>query len=81
MHALVPVVRLVEGPPVALGLHKQGLSLPLLVEVGHPLCDVVVVQHVPEVVQGQILNLCVVAIRNADHLWSTKMLILAQMRR
>jgi len=48
---LIPVEGLVEGPPIALGLHVPGLDLPLLEEIWHPLCDVVVVHHVSEVVK------------------------------
>jgi len=50
VNALIPVERLVECPPVPLGLHVPGLHLPLLEEVGHPLGNIVVVHHVSEVV-------------------------------
>lgn len=67
-----------ECPPVALGLHEPRLHLPLLEEVGHPLGDVVVVHHVSEVVEGEVLYLGMVAIGEADHVRCAQVLILAE---
>ena len=67
-----------ECPPVALGLHEPRLHLPLLEEVGHPLGDVVVVHHVSEVVEGEVLNLGMIAIGEADHVRRAQVLILAE---
>ena len=79
MNALVPVEGLVEGPPVSLGLHVPGFDLPLLEEVRHPLCDVVVVHHVSEVVKGQVFDLGVIPLREANHVWRAKVLVLTEM--
>jgi len=68
----------VECPPVALGLHEPRLHLPLFEEVGHPLGDVVVVHHVSEVVEGEVLYLGMIAIGEADHVRCAKVLILAE---
>ena len=67
-----------ECPPVALSLHVPGLHLPFLEEVGHPLCNVVVVHHVSEVVEGEVLYLGMVAIGEADHVGRAQVLILAE---
>ena len=67
-----------ECPPVALGLHEPRLHLPLLEEVGHPLGDVVVVHHVSEVVEGEVLYLGMIAIGEADHVRCAQVLILAE---
>ena len=75
---MIPVERFVEGPPVALSLHVPGLDLPLLEEVGHPLGDVVVVHHVSEVVEGEVLYLGMIAIGEADHVRCAKVLVLAE---
>ena len=70
-----------EGPPVALGFHEPGLHLPLLEEVGHPLSDIVVVHHVSEVVEGEVLHLGMIAIWEADHVRGAQVLILAEVSR
>ena len=67
-----------ECPPVPLSLHVPGLHLPLLEEVGHPLGYVVVVHHVSEVVEGEVLHLGMVAIGEADHFRGAQVLILAE---
>jgi len=79
VHALVPIEGLVEGPPVALGLHEPGLDLPLLEVVGHPICQVVVGAHVAEVIELHILHSRVVAVWERDVLRRTQMLILLVM--
>ena len=75
--ALIPVEGLVEGPPVALGLHVPGLHLPLSEEVRHPLCYVVVVDHVSEVIESEILDACVIAVGEADHVGGAQVLVLS----
>lgn len=70
-----------EGPPVALGFHEPGLHLPLLEEVGHPLSDIVVVHHVSEVIEGEVLHLGMIAIGEADHVRGAQVLILAEVSR
>ena len=64
---LVTVERLLESPPISLSLHEPGLNLPLLVEVRHPFCDIIVVYHVAEVIQSHVLHLCMITIGETDH--------------
>ena len=78
MHALITVERFVEGPPITLSLHVPGFNLPFLEEVGHPFSDIVVVHHVSEVIQCQILHLSMIPFREANHFGCAKMLVLAQ---
>ena len=80
MNSLVPIVRLMERPPVALCLHVVRLDLSLSHEVRHPVADVIVVQHIPEVIQSQVFHFCMVPVsREVDHLGRANMLVLTQM--
>ena len=77
MNALISVEGLVESPPVTLSLHVPRLDLPLLEEVGHPLGNVVIVDHVAEVVKSQILHLGMIALGEAKHFRCCQVLVLA----
>ena len=67
-----------ESPPVSLGLHVPGFDLPLFEEIRHPFCYIVVINHVAEVIKGQILHLSVIAVGKANHFWGAEVLVLAK---
>jgi hypothetical protein len=50
--SLISQETIVECPPIALGLHVPALDLPLLHEIWHPLADVVVIEHVSEIIKS-----------------------------
>jgi hypothetical protein len=79
VNALVPVEGLLEGPPVTLGLHVPGLGLPLLEEVRHPLCEVVVVHHISKVIKGKILDLSMIPVGEANHIGCAQVPVLSVM--
>jgi hypothetical protein len=80
VNALISVEGLVESPPVTLSLHVPRLDLPLLEEVRHPLGNVVIVDHVAEVIKSQILHLGMIALGEAKHLRCRQVFVLAHVR-
>jgi len=68
-----------KSPPVALCFHVPGFHLPLLEEIWHPLCDIIVVHHVSEIVKSKIFDFSVIPLRETDHIWGAKVFVLAVM--
>jgi hypothetical protein len=69
MYSHVTSEAIMECIPVSLCFHVPTFNLPFSHVVRHPLSQIVVNQHVSEVVQSQIAYFAVVSFREIDHIW------------
>ena len=65
--AVVPVA-LMEGVVVALSFHVKTLNLPLPPVLRSPVGEVLISQHVSELIESEILDLVIVPIKPINHL-------------